>query len=212
MQAVAPTPVVVLGHSTWQRRFGGDRSVVGKIVRVNGQPCTIVGVAPPAFAGTFAFSDSELYLPLNWRRGVDLDNRQARGLHAIARLRSGVTVEAAQAAMNVVAERLARQYPDSNTNVLVRVVPERLARPEEDRYRTNAQGATIMLAMVGLVMFAAAINVTNLLLARATSRLPELAIRAALGAGRARLVPRTLSARPGASLPLYRSQLCSRSM
>jgi len=180
--------VVVLGHSTWQRRFGGDRAVVGKIVRVNGQPCTIVGVAPPDFAGTFAFSDSELYLPLNWRPRVDLDKREARGLHAIARLRSGVTIETAQAAMNVVAERLARQYPDSNSSVMVRVVPERLARPEEDQYRTNAQGATIMLVMVGLVMITAVGNVTNLLLARATSRLPELAIRAALGAGRARLV------------------------
>jgi MacB-like periplasmic core domain len=58
--------VVVLGYSTWQRRFGGDPSVVGEIVKVNGQPCTIVGVVPPEFVGTFAFSESELYLPLNW--------------------------------------------------------------------------------------------------------------------------------------------------
>ena len=85
--------VVVLGYSTWQRRFAGDPSVIGGTVMVNGRPCTIVGVAPPDFSGTFAFSESELYLPLNWRSGVDLDDRQARGLHAIARLRPGVTIE-----------------------------------------------------------------------------------------------------------------------
>ncbi len=181
-------PVVVLGHSTWQRRFRGDRSVVGTIVRVNGRPCTIVGVAPPGFSGTFAFSDSELYLPLNWSGGADFDAREARGAHAIARLRPGVTQDRAQAAMSVVAERLARQHPASNANVRVRVVPERLARPEEDQFRSNALGAAIMLALAGLVMIVAAMNVVNLLLARAIGRQRELAIRVALGAGRGRLV------------------------
>jgi predicted permease len=180
--------VVVLGYSTWQRRFGGARSVVGEIVRVNGQPCTIVGVVPPGFVGTFAFSESELYLPLNWSGAGDFDNRQARGLHALARLRPEVTIERAQTAVNVVAESLARQYPDSNANVAVRVLPERFARPEEDQFRSNALGAAIMLALVVLVMIVAAVNVTNLLLARATGRRQELAIRAALGAGRSRLV------------------------
>jgi putative ABC transport system permease protein len=180
--------VVVLGYSTWQHRFGGDRSVVGEIVRVNGQPCTIVGVVPPDFVGTFAFSESELYLPLNWSGADDFDNRQARGLHALARLRPEVTIERAQTAMSIAAGRLARQYPDSNANVAVRVLPERFARPEEDQFRSNALGAAIMLALVVLVMIVAAVNVTNLLLARATDRRNELAIRAALGAGRGRLV------------------------
>src|SRR4029453_3197953 len=169
--------VVVLGYSTWQRRFGADRSVLGKIVRVNGQPCTIVGGAPPGFAGTFAFSESELYLPLNWSGGGDFDNRRSRGLHAIARLRPDVTMERAQATMNVVAERLSRKYPDSNRNVVVRVLPERFARPEEDQFRTNALGAAIMLTLVGLVMIVATVNVINLLLARAARRRPERAGR-----------------------------------
>jgi predicted permease len=155
---------------------------------VNGRRCTVVGVAAPDFSGTFAFSESELYLPLNWQSGDGFDDRQARGLHAIARLRAGVTIENAQAAANVVAERLALQYPKSNGNLGIRVLPERLARPEEDQFRTNALGAVIMLAMAILVMIVAAVNVTNLLLARATSRYRELAIRAALGAGRSRLV------------------------
>jgi predicted permease len=181
-------PVVVLGYSTWQRRFGGDPSVVGRSVMVNGRPSTIVGVAPPDFSGTFAFSESELYLPLNWQSGEGFDDRRARGLHAIARLRTSVTIENAQAAANVVAMRLAVQYPDSNANLGIRVLPERLARPEENQFRTNTLGAAIMLAMVILVMIMAAVNVTNLLLARAASRHRELAIRAALGAGRGRLV------------------------
>jgi predicted permease len=180
--------VVVLGYSTWQRRFGGDPSVVGKTVKVNGQPCTIVGVVPAEFVGTFAFSESELYLPLNWSGAGDFDNRQARGLHALARLRPEVTIESAQTAMNVVAERLAHQYPDSNAGVAVRVLPEPFARPEEDQFQSNALAAAIMLALVVLVMIVAAMNVTNLLLARATGRRQELAIRAALGAGRGRLV------------------------
>jgi predicted permease len=180
--------VAVLGYSTWQRRFGGDRSVVGEIVRVNGQPCTIVGVMPPGFAGTFAFSESELYLPLNWSGADGFDDRQARGLHALARLRPQATIDRAQTAMSVVAERLARQYPDSNANVSVRVLPERFARPEEDQYRSNVLGAAIMVALVILVMIVAAVNVANLLLARAIGRRQELAIRAALGAGRGRLV------------------------
>lgn len=185
--------VVVLGYSTWQRRFGGDRSVIGEIVHLNGQPCTIVGVAPPNFVGTFAFSESELYLPLNWSGAETFDDRQVRGLHVIARLKPEVTIESAQVAMNVVAERLTRQYPESNATVSVRILPERLARPEEDQYRSNALGAAITLALVVLVMIVAAVNVTNLLLARAAGRRHELAIRAALGAGRGRLVRQVMT-------------------
>ena len=127
-------------------------------------------------------------MPLNWRSGAGFDDRQARGLHAIARLRPGVTIDKAQAVMNVLAQRLSRQYPDSNANLGIRVLPERLARPEEDQFRTNALGAAVMIAMVILVMIVAAVNVTNLLLARTASRQRELAIRSALGAGRGRLV------------------------
>jgi predicted permease len=179
---------VVLGHSTWQRRFGSERSVIGRTTMINGRSFTIVGIAPPGFVGTFAFSESELYLPLDWSGLGGLESRQARGLHALARLRPGVTIERAQAAMNVVAERLARQYPDTNKDVALRVVPERFARPEEDGARSNALGAAIMLGLVSLVLIAAAVNVTNLLVARATGRRKEFAIRAALGAGRGGLV------------------------
>jgi len=185
--------VAVLGYSSWRRRFGGDPSAVGPTTKVNGRLVTIVGVAPPEFLGTFAFSDTEVYLPLNWAGGGDLERREARSLHTVARLRPGVTIAQAQAAMDVVAARLERQFPDTNQGVSSKVLPERLARPEEDNARTNALGSGIMTVLVGLVLIVAAVNVTHLLLARSISRGREMAIRAALGAGRGRLVRQLLS-------------------
>src|SRR5262249_45052502 len=99
-------PVVVLGHSTWRNRFGADPTVVGRTVTLNGEPCTVVGVVPREFVGTFAFSESEVYLPINWTSRSVLDDRNARGLHTIARLRPAVTIDRAQAALNVVAARV----------------------------------------------------------------------------------------------------------
>jgi predicted permease len=185
--------VVVLGHSTWQRRFGGDRSVVGRTTRFNGLRCTIVGVVPAEFVGTFAFSESEVYLPVNWTGRSMLEDRGARSQHTIARLRSGVTIERAQAALAVIAARLEREYPDTDRGVRLKVLPERLARPEEDNARSNAFGATMMLVLVGLVLLVAEVNVTNLLRARATTRRKELAIRAALGGSRGRLMRQLLT-------------------
>ncbi len=187
--------VVVLGHATWMRRFGGDPGIVGSLIRVNGRPCTIVGVAPPGFAGTFAFSESELYLPANWNT-ADLEARDVRWLHALGRLRHGVALASAQAAFTTIASRLERVFPDSNSGVSVRVLPERLARPIEDAARSNAAAAAAVLTLVALVLGVAAVNVANLLMARAAGRRRELAIRTALGAGRGRLV-RQLAAEAG---------------
>lgn len=180
--------VVVLGYTTWQRRFNRDPSVVGKTVRLNGRPCTIVGVAPPQFVGTFAFSESELFLPINWSAGFPHDDRGARILHAMARLRDGATIERAQAIADVVAARLDGEYPNTNAGVRVSLLPERLARPEENNAQSNQFAAAILLGLVALVLLVAAVNVTSLLLARFASRQQELAVRAALGATRGRLV------------------------
>jgi predicted permease len=177
--------VAVLGHSAWQRRFGGDPSVIGHTVRVNGRSTTIIGVAPPDFVGTFAFADPELYLPLGPPHNPS--RRDARGLHAFARLRSGVLLATAQAAMDAVATRLARQFPDTNRGVAVEVVRERFARPVEDAARLSSLAAIVTLGLVGLILVAAAVNVANLVLARSIGRSREFAIRAALGAGRGRL-------------------------
>ena len=176
--------VVVLGHSTWKRRFGSDPEIVGKTVRIGGQICTIIGVAPPEFPGTFAFSESELFLPLHWL-GTDLERRDEGTLHALARLRSGVSLSRAQANVDHVVESLRREHPE-HASLEVTVIPERYARPLEDQARTNVIGAGVMLGIAGLVLLVAMMNIMNLLLARASGRSTELAIRTALGAGRGR--------------------------
>ena len=99
-----------------------------------------------------------------------------------------MTIERSQAALDVIAARLDGEYPDADRGIRVRVLLERLARPEEDNARSNAFGATIMLSLVGLVLLVAEVNVTNLLLARTAARQKELAIRVALGASRGRMI------------------------
>jgi predicted permease len=187
------TAVAVLGYSTWLRRFGGDRSIVGQKVMMNGQPCTVIGVVPENFRGAFAFSEAEAYLPVNWTNQSVLDDRSARSLHTLARLRQGVSIERAQAVLDVIAERLGREHPTEDRSVRLKVVPEKLARPEEDNARSNGFGAAAMLTLVELVLLVAMMNVANLLLARVANRRRELAIRLALGAGRSRIIRQLLT-------------------
>jgi predicted permease len=177
------SPVVVLGFAAWQQRFRGDASIVGKSVRVNGRWCTVVGVAPQSFRGTFAFTDSELFLPVTWS-----EPRQELGTqHAVARLKDGVSIEQATATMDVVQRRLEADRPDDFADQGLTVVREPLARPEERAARWSARAGTVAFALVGLVLMVAIVNVANLMLGRSVDRRRELTIRAALGAGRLRL-------------------------
>ncbi len=187
------TPVAVLGHATWLHRFGGDPAVIGQKVTLNGHPCTVVGVVAREFTGTFAFSQPEIYLPANWMGRSVLEDRSARNLHTLARLRPGIGMQRAQSAVDVVAERLRREHAADDGGIRLKVVPERLARPEEDNARSNGIGAAAMLMLVELVLLAAILNVANLLLARVTGRQREFAIRLAVGAPRNRIVRQLLT-------------------
>jgi predicted permease len=201
-RAAGDAPVMVLAYDYWRLRFNGDPSIVGRVVRVNGQAATIVGVAAEGFTSTEALLKISAYLPVSAADRLEpsttgehalLEARDQHSLRVLGRLRPGVSLDQARAAMAVKAAALARQYPDTNKDVSLYIVPETSARPEPSTgpWFRVAAGAFTLLAALLLVITSA--NIANMLLARAAARGREVAIRAAIGARRGRLVRQLLT-------------------
>ena len=180
------TPVALLSYGLWQRRFGGSQEIIGKAINLDAQPYTVVGILPSGFQ---ILQPADIFLPfMPWAKTLPDDRNWHPGIIPLARLKSGVSREQARVDMVGITKRLEQQYPDYNTGTSADVVGL------QDQIVQNSRPALLLLlGAVSFVLLISCVNVANLLLARAASRGREVAIRTALGAGRARVIRQLLT-------------------
>jgi putative ABC transport system permease protein len=199
----AAQPVAIVSYVHWKKN-GSDPQLLGKTLHINGRAYTIVGIAPEGFTGTTALISPEIYLPLGVYelamndfegRGRTLAGRNSHDLFLVGRLRPGVTQKSADALLATVASQLARAYPedDKDQTFLVRPVARMGISTQPGNDSELLVPAALLLAVAGVVLLIASLNVANMMLARGTTRGKEIAIRLALGGGRADILRQLLA-------------------
>ena len=189
-------PVAVISYGGWKKRFAGDPNVLGKTVKLNALDYTIVGVMPPGFNGTELFFTPEIWVPMAMQAQIEpgnswLDNRNTHNIWVVGRLKPGIARRQAEAELNAIAVQLGREHPKENAGMKIVLSPPGFLG---NVLRGPIVGfAAVLMGVAGLVLLIACTNLASLLLARASDRRKEIAIRLALGAGRRQLIRQLVS-------------------